>query len=77
MDPAVKHRSLHNEEAESLEWRNHSEHEDGKVSRSYWPRSHERRSLSKQVELLLEKCLEIQGRESSASPTKGTRKRES
>ncbi len=38
---------------------------------------HERRSLSKQVELLLEKCLEIQGRESIASPTKGSRRRES
>jgi hypothetical protein len=37
----------------------------------------ERRSLSKQVELLLEKCLENQGRESIASPTKGSRRRES
>jgi hypothetical protein len=46
--------------SQSLEWRNHSEHEDGKVSRAYWPRSHERRSLTKQVELLLERCLETQ-----------------
>jgi hypothetical protein len=37
---------------------------------------HERRSLSKQVALLLEKCLEIQGRESISSPTKGARRRE-
>ena len=37
---------------------------------------HERRSLSKQVELLLEKCLELQGRERIATPAKGTRRRE-
>ena len=33
---------------------------------------HERRSLSKQVELLLEKCLESQGRDSNTSPGKAT-----
>ncbi len=37
---------------------------------------HERRSLSKQVELLLEKCLELQGRDGIAPPTKGGRRRE-
>jgi hypothetical protein len=36
----------------------------------------ERRSLSKQVELLLEKCLELQGRESITMPAKGSRRRE-
>jgi hypothetical protein len=38
---------------------------------------HERRSLSKQVELLLEKCLEPQGRDGTATPTKVGRRRES
>jgi hypothetical protein len=38
---------------------------------------HERRSLSKQVELLLERCLELQSREGIAAPVRGTRRRES
>jgi len=38
---------------------------------------HERRSLSKQVELLLEGCLELEGRKGLATPSKGTRRGES
>lgn len=37
----------------------------------------ERRSLSKQVELLLERCLELEGRKGSAMPAKGGRRGES
>ena len=38
---------------------------------------HERRSLSKQVELLLERCLELEGRKGIAMPAKGGRRGES
>lgn len=34
---------------------------------------HERRSLSKQVELLLEGCLELEGRKGITTPSKGSR----
>jgi hypothetical protein len=38
---------------------------------------HERRSLSKQVELLLERCLELEARKGIAMPAKGGRRVES
>jgi len=37
---------------------------------------HERRSLSKQVELLLERCLELEVRKGSTMPAKGGRRAE-
>ena len=38
---------------------------------------HERRSLSKQVELLLERCLELESRKGIGMPAKGARRGES
>ena len=37
---------------------------------------HERRSLSKQVELLLEGCIELEGRKGITMPSKGSRRGE-
>ena len=38
---------------------------------------YERRSLSKQVELLLERCLQLEGKKGRAIPAKGSRREES
>ena len=37
---------------------------------------HERRSLSKQVELLLERCLELKSQEGIVAPVRGGRRQE-